>query len=219
MLKLTIDGQNYKIRFGMLVIMDSDIISKILEDTQSRVKVATNAEVKRTALLAQIKKAEDEGRTPDIDVDEIEAFTMDMYKSIYDTALNSMRITAELLAAGLQKYHKDEYGYYIEDPDDPNGNPIVDEGRKAQVIRKCYELIDAYEDDATDEQREKGEHDSTELYNLLNQELERNGFLSRVSQTMAQTAEKAEMTMIPQDHKKKSPKTSKKKTEPTEIES
>lgn len=216
MLKLTIDGQNYKIRFGMLAIMDSDIIQRILEDTQSRVKTATEAEVKRQAILAEINKAENEGRTPDLNVDEIEAFTMDMYKSIYNTALNSMRITAELLAAGLQKYHKDEFGYYVEDPDDPDGNPIVDDGKKARVIRKCYELIDAYEDDATDEQREKGEHDSTELYNLLNQELERNGFLSRVSQTMAQTAKTAESSMIPQDHKKKS---SQRKPKVTEIKS
>lgn len=217
MLRLTIDGQNYKIRFGMLVIMDSDIITRILEDTQNRVKTATAAEIKRTAMLNEINKAEEEGRVPDLNIDEIEAFTMDMYRSIYDTALNSMRITAELLAAGLQKYHKEEFGYYIDDPDDPNGNPIVDEAMKAKVIRKCYELIDAYEDDATDEQRENGEHDSTELYNLLNQELERNGFLSRVSQTMAQTAEQAEATMIPQDHKRK--KSSQRKTKVTEIES
>ena len=210
MLKLTIDGKNYKIRFGMLVVTDSDIITRILEETQTRVKAATSAELKRTAFLREVENAEKEGREPNVDLDEVESFTMGLYKSLYDTALNSMRITAELLAAGLQKYHRDEFGYYVEDPDDPESLPVVDEKRKAEVIRKCYDLMDAYEDDATDEQMERGEHDSMELYRLLNQELERNGFLSQVGRATQQTAETMNQTKIPQDHKRKT--SSKKKT-------
>ena len=205
MLKLTIDGRNYKIRFSTLVITDSDIITKILEDSASRAQAAVSIESKRAAFIDEAEKAKKENRDPDIDLSEMESAVVDMYKSLYDSALNSMRITAELLAAGLQKYHRDEYGYYIDDPDDPEGLPTVDDKLKSRVIRKCYDLIDSYEDDATDEQREKGEHDSLELYGLLNQELERNGFLSQVSRVTAQTEETVDSTVVPQDHKRKKP--------------
>lgn len=205
MLKLTIDGRNYKIRFSTLVITDSDIITKILEDSASRAQAAVSIESKRAAFIDEAEKAKKENRDPDIDLSEMESAVVDMYKSLYDSALNSMRITAELLAAGLQKYHRDEYGYYIDDPDDPEGLPTVDDKLKSRVIRKCYDLIDSYEDDATDEQREKGEHDSLELYGLLNQELERNGFLSQVSRVTSQTEETVDSTVVPQDHKRKKP--------------
>ena len=208
MLKLTIDGQNYKIRFSTLVIADSDIITKILEDTQNRIKVAVSTEARRADL---IKKVETESKNGDSNIndtiDSAEAIAMDMYKALYDSAIESMRITAELLAAGLQKYHKDEFGYYIDDPDNPDALPIVDESLKSKAIRKCYDLIDSYEDDATEEQLEKGEHDAMELYGLLNQELERNGFLSQISRSMTGTDEevqtKNEPTVIPMDHQKK----------------
>lgn len=205
MLKLTIDGQNYKIRFSTLVITDSDIITKILDDSTARTKAAINAEMKRADMLKEISDAEKENREPVLDISEMEGIAIDMYKSLYDSAINSMKITAELLAAGLQKYHKEEFGYYIEDPDDPDGLPIVDDKRKSKVIRQCYDLIDSYEDDATDEQREKGEHDAAELYALLNSELERNGFLSRVSRATTQATEETDSTVIPQDHKRKKP--------------
>lgn len=213
MLKLAIDGRNYKIRFSTLVITDSDIITKILDDTTNRIKTATNAEAKRQNMLNEISNAEKENRQPNIDVDEMEKLALDMYKSLYDSAIESMKITAELLAAGLQKYHKDEFGYYIDDPDDPESIPVVDEKLKAKAIRKCFDLIDSYEDDATDEQRNNGEHDAAELYGLLNQELEKNGFLSQVSRVTAQTTETAEVTKIPQDHKRKSPT----KRQPTKL--
>ena len=208
MLKLTIDGQNYKIRFSTLVIADSDIITKILEDTQNRIKVAVSTEARRADLIKKVETASKNG-DPNINdtIDSAEAIAMDMYKALYDSAIESMRITAELLAAGLQKYHKDEFGYYIDDPDNPDALPIVDESLKSKAIRKCYDLIDSYEDDATEEQLEKGEHDAMELYGLLNQELERNGFLSQISRSMTGTDEevqtKNEPTVIPMDHQKK----------------
>lgn len=208
MLKLTIDGQNYKIRFSTLVIADSDIITKILEDTQNRIKVAVSTEARRADLIKKVETASKNGDSNINDtIDSAEAIAMDMYKALYDSAIESMRITAELLAAGLQKYHKDEFGYYIDDPDNPDALPIVDESLKSKAIRKCYDLIDSYEDDATEEQLEKGEHDAMELYGLLNQELERNGFLSQISRSMTGTDEevqtKNEPTVIPMDHQKK----------------
>lgn len=209
MLKLTIDGQNYKIRFSTLVIADSDIITKILDNTQKRLKVATSTEAKRVDLMKKMEDTSENDDDPNIQeaISSAEEIAMDMYKALYDSALEAMRITAEMLAAGLQKYHKDEFGYYIDDPDNPDALPIVDESLKSKAIRKCYDLIDAYEDDATEEQNEKGEHDAMELYGLLNRELERNGFLSQVSRSMNGTDEEEqtniEPTVIPMDHQKK----------------
>lgn len=220
MLKLTIDGQNYKIRFSTLVLTDSDIITKLLDDSVGRGRTAADAMAKIEAIQRETELAQKENREPDVDVATLEATMTDMYKGVYDSALNAMRLTAEMLAAGLQKYHKDEFGYYIDDPDDPDGIPVVDDKLKTKAIRKCYDLIDAYEDDATDEQREKGEHDSAELYGILNDELVKNGFLSRLNRNL----ERAEtnITKIPMDHQKK--KTTKRQrkapeTKATESES
>ena len=92
--------------------------------------------------------------------------------------------TAELLLAGLQKYHKDEFGY---DNDE----------EKAQRIDQMLDLFDDYEDESTEEH----EQSAASLYRDLQSELEKNGFLSTMlkaateAETMEQTAETVKKDM------------------------
>lgn len=102
---------------------------------------------------------------------------------------NLIGLTAEMLLEGLQKYHSDKFGY------------VSDEERE-QRIREVCSLIDDYEDEHTDENGER-DADGFTLFNDLQGELERNGFLSRVTAVAQETAAEQDATMIPQDHKKK----------------
>ena len=92
--------------------------------------------------------------------------------------------TAELLLAGLQKYHKDEFGY---DNDE----------EKAQRVDQMLDLFDDYEDESTEEH----EQSAASLYRYLQSELEKNGFLSTMlkaateAETMEQTAETVKKDM------------------------
>ena len=81
------------------------------------------------------------------------------------------RTTAELLLAGLQKYHKDEFGY-------------DDEEEKNKRIEDMLDLFDDYEDEST----EKEPKSAYTLFQDLKIELENNGFLS----ALMKSAEEAE---------------------------
>lgn len=92
--------------------------------------------------------------------------------------------TAELLLAGLQKYHKDEFGY-------------KDEKEKEQRIEDMLDLFDDYEDEST----EDNEQSAASLFRDLQGELEKNGFLSMMmraatdAEMMEQTAETVKKDM------------------------
>lgn len=88
--------------------------------------------------------------------------------------------TAELLLAGLQKYHSDEFGYRNE------------EDRKA-LIDEILDMFDDYEDESTDEHPQS----AFTLFTDLQGELEKNGFLSAMmsaSEQMTEMQAKAEQT-------------------------
>lgn len=79
--------------------------------------------------------------------------------------------TAELLLAGLQKYHSDEFGYESDE-------------EKAERIDAMLDLFDDYEDESTEEKPQS----ASTLFKDLQSELEKNGFLS----TMMKVAEETE---------------------------
>lgn len=108
-----------------------------------------------------------------------------------DVIKNFIGLTAELLLAGLQKCHSDEFGY------DPES-----ESERNAMIQKVSNLIDDYEDEhANDDPDNK--KDGFSLFNDLQAELEKNGFLSRIAATAAEEAAEQNATIIPTDHQRK----------------
>lgn len=96
-------------------------------------------------------------------------------------------ILPELLLAGLQKKHKDEFGYETE-------------SERTVAFQKVCDLLDDYEDEGTEENPKSG----FDLYKILDTELEKNGFLSGLLNTVADAqAQEKNATKLPQDHKKK----------------
>jgi len=90
-------------------------------------------------------------------------------------------VTAEMLIAGLQKYHSDEFGYKSEE-------------EKEKIIDKVFDLFDDYEDEATKDHSQS----AATLFVDMKEELEKNGFLS----AMANTAEEVENAMETADQVK-----------------
>lgn len=84
--------------------------------------------------------------------------------------------TAELLLAGLQKYHSDEFGY-------------KDEKDRKALIDEVLDMFDDYEDESTEENPQS----AFTLFRDLQGELERNGFLSAMM-TAATEAEEVKTT-------------------------
>lgn len=84
--------------------------------------------------------------------------------------------TAELLLAGLQKYHSDEFGY-------------KDEKDRKALIDEVLDMFDDYEDESTEENPQS----AFTLFRDLQGELERNGFLSAMM-TAAEETETAKAT-------------------------
>ena len=82
-------------------------------------------------------------------------------------------VVAELLLAGLQKYHSEEFGY-------------EKVGREA-AKRKVYDFMDCYEDESTEENPK----DCFDLFQDLQNELFENGFFKRI-QKNAEQKKKAE---------------------------
>ena len=73
----------------------------------------------------------------------------------------------ELLLAGLQKKHKEEFGY-------------ESDSEKEVVLNKVCDLLDDYEDEGTEENPKSG----FDLYQLLDKELEKNGFAFLLDNTI-----------------------------------
>ena len=97
----------------------------------------------------------------------------------------AISLLPELLLVGLQKRHKDEFGWETE-------------SEKEVALDKVYDILDEYESEST----EDNPQDGFTLLQQMNDELGKNGFLSRIMK-MAET-ENQNATKIPQDHKKKS---------------
>ncbi len=89
---------------------------------------------------------------------------------------NLAKTTAELLLVGLQKFHSDEFGY--KDADEKN-----------ERINEMLDLLDDYEDEST----KKHEQDAATLLRDLQNELEKNGFLSQIAK-MGEEVAKIEQT-------------------------
>lgn len=99
---------------------------------------------------------------------------------------NMMATVAELLLAGLQKKHKDEFAYETD-------------LEKKTALEKIYDLMDDYEDEGTEENPQDG----YTLFEMLQKELMANGFLSRITSKVEEAVAEQNATKIPQDHKKK----------------
>lgn len=97
----------------------------------------------------------------------------------------AISLLPELLLVGLQKRHKDEFGWETE-------------SEKEVALDKIYDLLDEYENEST----EDNPQDGFTLLQQMNDELGKNGFLSRIMKMVE--AESQNATKIPQDHKKKS---------------
>jgi len=97
---------------------------------------------------------------------------------------NLVKTTAELLLVGLQKYHSDKFGY-------------KSDKEKAEKINLLLDLLDDYEDESTEDH----EQDAATLLKDLQDELEKNGFLSTIAKMgqemsqMEQTAQTAKTEM------------------------
>ena len=100
---------------------------------------------------------------------------------------NMISVMAELLLAGLQKHHFREFGY-------------MTDSEKSKKMDAVYDLLDQYEAEST----EDNPQDGFMLWQELQDELEKNGFLSKATAAILKVAEEQNATMIPQDHKRKS---------------
>lgn len=89
---------------------------------------------------------------------------------------NLAKTTVELLLVGLQKYHSDEFGY-------------KDAEEKQIRIDRMLDLLDDYEEEST----EGHEQSAATLLSDLQNELEKNGFLSTIAK-MGEEAAKMEQT-------------------------
>ena len=96
-------------------------------------------------------------------------------------------VLPDLLLAGLQKYHKDSFGYETDE-------------EKNVAFHKVCDLLDDYEEESTEENPKTG----YDLFAKLNEELMKNGFLSGAQNSVAQDQmKKKDATVVPMDHKKK----------------
>lgn len=102
-----------------------------------------------------------------------------------DNAFQKMVQTiSELFLVGAQKYQKDEFYYDTED-------------EKEKQLEKVYDLLDDYEDSGTAENPQDG----FTLFNLMQEELFNNGFLSGVRKVTEEEAKKQDATILPTDRK------------------
>ena len=97
-----------------------------------------------------------------------------------------IKMLPELILVGLQKKHKDEFGYETEE-------------EKKIAYDKVCDLLDDYEDESTEE----NPHNGFTLFEKASQELEKNGFLSGMVKVMEEKSEEEKkLPKTPQDHKK-----------------
>ena len=95
--------------------------------------------------------------------------------SIKNMLNHVVTVTAETLIAGLQKYHYDEFGYDNEE-------------QRLALIDKVFDLFDDYEDESTPEHPQS----AATLFTDLKDELEKNGFLSMMTQQAEEMTEAME---------------------------
>lgn len=95
-------------------------------------------------------------------------------------------VMGELLLAGLQKNHSDEFGYKTD-------------AEQEEKLAKVFDLIDQYEEEGT----EDNPQDGFVLFEKLQQDLEENGFLSKMTDALEKAAAKQDATKMPEDHKKR----------------
>lgn len=107
---------------------------------------------------------------------------------------NMIHVMGELLLAGLQKHHSDEFGY---DTD----------AEKKTSLAKVFDLIDQYEEEGTEDDPQDGYL----LFEKLQNDLEENGFLSKMTDALEKAAAAQDATVIPKDHKKPSKQVTTKK--------
>lgn len=98
----------------------------------------------------------------------------------------AMKTVAELILAGLQKCHNDEFGYETESEEET-------------ALAKVYDLMDEYEEESTEENPKNG----YTLFEKCSEELMKNGFLSQMRKNAEENAKAQDATVIPQDHKPK----------------
>ena len=139
MFSFTVNGKEYKVKYGYRVLCNSDLIDKVTAIGQ-----------------------------------ENNGFR------------GAMKTVAELILAGLQKCHKDEFGYETESEEET-------------ALAKVYDLMDEYEEESTEENPQSG----YTLFEKCNEELMKNGFLSEMTKRAAENAKEQDATVIPQDHKPK----------------
>ena len=97
-----------------------------------------------------------------------------------------IKMLPELILVGLQKKHKDEFGYETEE-------------EKKIAYDKVCDLLDDYEDESTEE----NPHNGFTLFEKASQEIEKNGFLSGMVKAMEEKSEEEKkLPKTPQDHKK-----------------
>lgn len=110
-------------------------------DTAYSIKFGYEATLK-SRLLSKIAKAEQNA-------------TDNSLESVEDMLL----LLPEILLAGLQKFHKDEFGYNFDNAES-----------KEEMLSKAFSLIDTYLEDEN--------NDAMELFNSLQTELTSDGFLA-----------------------------------------
>jgi hypothetical protein len=103
----------------------------------------------------------------------------------------TLQFIPELLLYGLQKFHKDNFGF-------------SDEAEKEEKLDAVYDIIDKYEEEHSTDDVADGEAKPdafTLMYELI-EELQSQGFLSRIA-LGAKNAAQEKATVVPMDHKKK----------------
>ncbi len=106
-------------------------------------------------------------------------------------------LTAEMLLAGLQANHKNDFGYDTEE-------------EKNERILDTLDLMDAFEAENTDEDGNCSE-DAFTLFSKLQNELESVHFLSSMANSTRQVVEEQNATVVPMDHQAKKKKAGEKK--------
>ena len=119
-------------------------------------------------------------------IDRVLAASIGNEEKPAESLRNLIGLTSELLLAGLQKKHKDEFGWETE-------------SEREQMILKVCDLIDDYEDEHTDADGKRDKSGFT-LFTELQAELEKNGFLSMITTEAQQTAADQNATVVPMDH-------------------
>lgn len=116
-------------------------------------------------------------------------------ETVFSKMKEMLKFVPELLLYGLQKNHKEQFGFETEE-------------EKAAQLDRVYDLIDDYEDEHSTDEVDEGEMkpDAFTIFTELMLELESKGFLARLSAQADESAEKVDATVIPMDHQKKTAK-------------